>query len=244
MKRSKRVDLDEALEQRLLLVGRSAACGTRRTRSSPAASRAGGARRCARSRRRSCRSTSRAGAAARRPAWRPARACAGSRAGIRAMSSGVRPSGSGSSAGSPSGSAPSGSSCAARWPCVRCAFSSDVAAWTACSSSSSTVRRAARPSARLARGRGRGGRRRRRGRRRRASTPSSCEELLVEAVLALQVLLDDREEAPGLRALDDPVVVGRGHRHDLLGADHRRRWRRARPGSRSSRWRRSCPGRP
>ncbi len=56
-------------------------------------------------------------------------------AGILAISSGVRPSGSGSSAGSPSGSEPSGSSRAARWPCVRCALISDIAAWTACSSS-------------------------------------------------------------------------------------------------------------
>ncbi len=40
-------------------------------------------------------------------------------------------------------------------------------------------------------------------------------------MLALQVLLDAREEAPGLGSLDDAVVVGGGHRHDLLGADHR-----------------------
>ena len=46
------------------------------------------------------------------------------------------------------------------------------------------------------------------------------EDALVEAVLALEVGLDGLEEAPRLRALDDPVVVGRGHRHDLLGADH------------------------
>ena len=39
-------------------------------------------------------------------------------------------------------------------------------------------------------------------------------------MLALQELLDDLEEAARLRALDDAVVVGRGHRHDLLGADH------------------------
>ena len=42
---------------------------------------------------------------------------------------------------------------------------------------------------------------------------------LVEAVLALQVGLDDLQELAGLGALDDPVVVGRGHRHHLLGAD-------------------------
>ena len=49
------------------------------------------------------------------------------------------------------------------------------------------------------------------------------EDRLVEAVLALQVRLDDLQEPAGLRALDDAVVVGRGHRHDLLGADHLRR---------------------
>ena len=47
------------------------------------------------------------------------------------------------------------------------------------------------------------------------------EEPVVEAVLALQELLDEREEPTRLRALDDAVVVRRGHRHDLLGADHR-----------------------
>ena len=46
------------------------------------------------------------------------------------------------------------------------------------------------------------------------------EDALVEAVLALEVALDDLQEAAGLRPLDDAVVVGRGHRHDLLGADH------------------------
>src|SRR5947207_410024 len=59
-------------------------------------------------------------------------------AGILAISSGVRLRGSGSSAGSPSGSVPSGSSRAARWPCMRWAFSSDVAACTAWSICSST----------------------------------------------------------------------------------------------------------
>ena len=46
------------------------------------------------------------------------------------------------------------------------------------------------------------------------------EERLVEAVLALQVGLDDLEELAGLGALDDAMVVGRRHRHHLLGADH------------------------
>ena len=154
-------------------------------------------------------------------------------AGILAISSGVRPSGSGSSAGSPSGSEPSGSSRAARWPCVRWALSSDVAACTACSSSSVGAAPAASATG-AARGRGRG----RRGAAARAAgpsaTPRSPKTSLVEAVLALQQRLDAREEAPGLRALDDAVVVGRGHRHDLLGADHRRRRCRGRPGRRST----------
>ena len=46
------------------------------------------------------------------------------------------------------------------------------------------------------------------------------EDAVVEAVLALEVVLDDLQEAARLRALDDAVVVGRGHGHDLLGADH------------------------
>ena len=47
------------------------------------------------------------------------------------------------------------------------------------------------------------------------------EDILVEGVLALEVLLDQGQEAARLGALDDPVVVGRGHRHDLLRADLR-----------------------
>ena len=46
------------------------------------------------------------------------------------------------------------------------------------------------------------------------------EDRLVEAVLALQVGLDDLEELAGLGALDDAMVVRRRHRHHLLGADH------------------------
>ncbi len=53
------------------------------------------------------------------------------------ISSGVRFTVAGSSAGSPTGSEPSGSRRAARWPCMRCAFTIEVAAWTACSSASS-----------------------------------------------------------------------------------------------------------
>ena len=58
-------------------------------------------------------------------------------AGIRRIISGVRLRFSGSSAGSPFGSPPSGFTRAARWPCVRYAFSSEVAACTACMSSRS-----------------------------------------------------------------------------------------------------------
>ena len=159
------------------------------------------------------------------------------RAGILAISSGVRPSGSGSSAGSPSASRPSGSSLAARWPWVRWALSSEVAACTAPSSSSSgtvTVgRRRCRP---------RRCRCRRRGWRELGQLrPEVAEHGLVEAVLALEVGLDPLQEAARLGALDDPVVVGRGHRHDLLGADQRPDARRVRPGRRSNRWPRSSP---
>ena len=70
------------------------------------------------------------------------------------------------------------------------------------------------------RGRGRGGGRRRRRGRRSQLDPERREDPVVEAVLALQVGLDDGQEAARLGPLDDPVVVGRGHRHDLLGADH------------------------
>ena len=47
------------------------------------------------------------------------------------------------------------------------------------------------------------------------------EHLLVEAVLALQVGLDHLQELARLGALDDAMVVGRRHRHHLLGADRR-----------------------
>ena len=67
---------------------------------------------------------------------------------------------SGSSAGSPGGSDPSGSMRAARWPCVRCALTSDMAAATPPSSSSSAPRAALRRrharDDRRRRGRGRG----------------------------------------------------------------------------------------
>ena len=44
---------------------------------------------------------------------------------------------------------------------------------------------------------------------------------LVEPLVALQQVLDGRQERPRLRALDDAVVVGAGDRHDL--ADRRTR---------------------
>jgi hypothetical protein len=58
---------------------------------------------------------------------------------MRLMRSSFRPTVAGSSAGSPTGSAPSGSSRAARWPCIRCAFTREVAACTACSSAASAT---------------------------------------------------------------------------------------------------------
>ena len=42
---------------------------------------------------------------------------------------------------------------------------------------------------------------------------------LVEAFVALEQVLHRRQERPGLRALDDPVVVGAGDRHDLADAE-------------------------
>ena len=70
------------------------------------------------------------------------------------------------------------------------------------------------------RGGGRGGGRRGRRRLRAELDAERREDAVVEAVLALEVGLDALEEPARLRALDDAVVVGRGHRHDLLGADH------------------------
>ena len=45
------------------------------------------------------------------------------------------------------------------------------------------------------------------------------EDPLVERVLAAEQLLHAREEEARLRALDDAVVVGRRHRHDLADAE-------------------------
>ena len=50
---------------------------------------------------------------------------------------------------------------------------------------------------------------------RRRLDPEVGGDRLVEAVLALQQLLDPAQEGARLGALDDPVVVGRGHRHHL-----------------------------
>ena len=189
-----RVDLDQALEQRAALVAGQLVAERARTRCARAATRAGGARRCARSRRRSCRSRSRAGAAARRRASRRGRTSGRASPGSCAWISGVRPSASGSRPGSPSGSEPSGSRRAARWPWLRTRLTSVLAACTACSSSSLGRRR-----------RSGGAARRRRPPRRqpapaaargRARRRATAKTLLVEAVLALQVLLDQRQEAP------------------------------------------------
>ena len=45
--------------------------------------------------------------------------------------------------------------------------------------------------------------------------PQRVEDPVVEAVLAEQLAVHDAQEVAGLRALDDPVVVGRRQRHDL-----------------------------
>ena len=225
MKRSNASTSMSRPQQRASAPRWSAACGTRRTRSSRAATCAGGARRCARSRRRSCRSRSRAGAAARRRASRPARTCAGSCAGIRrhelrrqAERLGVE------------------RRVALGLGAERVELRGEVAVRAVRLEQrgrgldglqqllvdlrrrgGGRRRRGSRAAAAAAAGAGRRGRRRRASRRARAKTP------LVEAVLALQVGLDDLQEPARLGALDDAVVVGRGHRHDLLGADHRRR---------------------
>ena len=49
--------------------------------------------------------------------------------------------------------------------------------------------------------------------------PQRGEDVVVEAVLAEQQLVDPAQELAGLGALDDPVVVGRGQRHDLGDAE-------------------------
>ena len=72
------------------------------------------------------------------------------------------------------------------------------------------------------------------------------EDLVVEAVLAPEALVDVAQEQPGLRTLDDAVVVGRGERDHLADAQLGERARvgglEARSASRSRRRRRSPPG--
>ncbi len=96
------------------------------------------------------------------------------------MTSGVRPTFSGTSAGSPGGLAPSGSRSAARWPWLRCALTTDIAAATPASSSSSTGPVAADgagpPPPRAAARSGAGA----------AREAEALAHLLVEAVLAAQ----------------------------------------------------------
>src|SRR3954466_9870893 len=112
-------------------------------------------------------------------------------AGIRPMISGVRPTVLGSSAGSPSGSEPSGSRRAARCPWVRCALTSDVAAWTAWSIASSGMPAGGGGGPRGgAPGGGGGGWRRGRP----ELGAERGEDAVVEAVLAVEVRLDELEE--------------------------------------------------
>ena len=134
-----------------------AAAGSGSTRSPAAARRAPRGRRGARSRRPSCRCRPRGGSAAPPSASRPGRGRGAAYAGMRSCSSGVSGGISrvSSSAGSPSGSEPSGSSRAARWPCMRCALTSAIAAATAPSSVSS-IRPAAGGSGAAGGGRRRG----------------------------------------------------------------------------------------
>ncbi len=65
-----------------------------------------------------------------------------------------------------------------------------------------------------------------------------AEDVVVEAVLAEQQLVDPLQEQPRLGALDDPVVVGRGDRDDLrepeVGEDARIGALELRPGSRGA----------
>ena len=49
--------------------------------------------------------------------------------------------------------------------------------------------------------------------------PQRVEDPVVEAVLAEQLAVHDPQEVAGLRALDDPVVVGRRQRHDLADGE-------------------------
>ena len=139
------------------------------------------------------------------------------------MSSGVRLRLSGSSAGSPFGSpSASGLTRAARWPWVRKALSSEVAACTAWSSSRSGSAETTALPAPAAPTAGSGGAEAAAGCAfvtTRSEIARSCRDRLVEVVLALEELVDPAQERAGLGALDDPVVVRRGHRRDLRDAE-------------------------
>ena len=106
---------------------------------------------------------------------------------------------------------------------MRWAFSSETAACTACSIASSAAPLGLARRRRLAVARPRRGGRAGAGACGRGAELRAevLEDLLVEAVLALQVGLDHLQELAGLGALDDAMVVGRRHRHHLLGADRR-----------------------
>src|SRR5919198_1421294 len=136
---------------------------------------------------------------------------------MRRMSSGVRATLSGSRAGSPTGSEPGGSSRAARCPCIRWAFTSEVAACTAWSRAGSGAWVAAGIAAAgtgSSAGGGRGP-----GALHAAAQRDRFEDALVEAVGALEELVDPAQERARLGALDDAVVVGARHGHDLLHAE-------------------------
>ena len=117
-------DFGQLREHPPLLVLRERLTGTGRTRSPGEARRAPDGPRCARSRRRSFRSRSPPAGAGRprasRPRCRHGARTPGCAPAVRA--SAWERASSGSSAGSPTGSDPSGSRCAARCPCVRCAL--------------------------------------------------------------------------------------------------------------------------
>ena len=121
-------------------------------------------------------------------------------AGIRACSSGVSfgSSRSGSSDGSPTGSEPSGSSRAARWPCVRCALTSAIAA--------ATPPRSCRSGA--AARRGGAAVRQSRGRCRRRSSPRG-------SFSSSRAIPGVRRDELGITALEERAPLGR-HRLGVL----------------------------
>ena len=109
------------------------------------------------------------------------------------------------------GGVPSGSRCAARWPCIRNAFTNAIAAATWYSISGAI---GPADSSRLGAGGGL--------RPARSSRRESCRlsvDQLVEPLVALEQVVQGREERPRLRTLDDAVVVGAGDGHDLADAE-------------------------